>query len=277
MSRHRQRERSLARQAGTAAAPGAAAAGATIAARATADPAAATGRRPAIDALRGIAICLMVVYHFSFDLRRYHLIAADFESDPFWLGFRALIVTSFLTLAGVSLVLADAAGTPPAKFAKRVALIIACALAVSVVSYVDAPRRFIYFGILHCIALASLLAWPLRRRPRAALAAGLAIVAAGLTLSHPAFDPRALSWLGFTTMKPPTEDYVPLAPWAGVVLIGVAIGRAVVGSRHRGHGALAAAPQWLRWLGRHSLAVYMVHQPLLLGLLWLAVRLRGLG
>lgn len=270
MSRHRQRERSLARQAGAAAAPGAAAAGA-------AGTAAATGRRPAIDALRGIAICLMIVYHFSFDLRRYHLIAADFESDPFWLGFRALIVTSFLTLAGVSLVLADAAGTPPAKFAKRIALIIACALAVSVVSYVDAPRRFIYFGILHCIALASLLAWPLLRRPRAALAAGLAVVAAGLTLSHPAFDPRALSWLGFTTMKPPTEDYVPLAPWAGVVLIGIAVGHALVRSGFRGPGALAAAPQWLRWLGRHSLAVYMVHQPMLLGLLWLAVRARGAG
>ena len=52
----------------------------------------------------------MVVYHFAFDLRFYRVIAADFEHDPFWLGFRALIVTSFLLLVGVSLVLADRRG-----------------------------------------------------------------------------------------------------------------------------------------------------------------------
>ncbi len=220
-----------------------------------------------VDALRGAAICLMIVYHFSFDLRYYHVIGADFERDPFWLGFRALIVSSFMALVGISLVLADAAGTSRRKFWRRIALIAACALAASVGSYLVFPRSFIYFGILHCIAVASVLAWPLVRRPTIALALGVGIVVAGLALSHPLFDQRLLSWIGFATAKPRTEDYVPLAPWAGVVLIGIAAGHALLATNFRAIAPLSSAPRWLRWLGRHSLIVYMVHQPLLLGAL----------
>jgi uncharacterized membrane protein len=236
-------------------------------------------RRTAIDALRGGAICLMVVYHFCFDLRFYRVIAADFERDPFWLGFRALIVTSFMALVGVSLVLADRAHRAPAARApgnraaywKRIGAIAGCALLATLGSYLLFPQRFIYFGILHCIAAASLLAQPLVRRPAAALALGAVVVVAGLTLQHAAFDARALSWIGFTTTKPATEDYVPLAPWAGIVLIGIAVGHALVRTDFRALRPLAAAPAWLQWLGRHSLAVYMVHQPLLLGVLWVIV------
>ena len=229
-------------------------------------------RRTAIDALRGVAICLMVVYHFCFDLRYFRVIAANFEQDPFWLGFRGLIVTSFLTLVGISLVLADRAGSRPAHFWKRIALITACAAAVSIGSYQMFPRSFIYFGILHCIALASILAQPLLRHPRIALVLGLAVIVAGLFVHHPSFDSRELSWLGFTTRKPLTEDYVPLAPWAGVVFIGVAIGNALWRTDFSVLRPFATMPGWLQWLGRHSLAVYMVHQPLLIGALWMVLR-----
>jgi uncharacterized membrane protein len=261
MSRRRQHERAAARRPDAAAPPVAPAALRWWAGRARG------ARVPAIDALRGLAICLMIVYHFSFDLRFFRVIGADFEHDPFWLGFRAVIVASFMALVGISLVLADAAGTSRRKFWQRIALIAACALAATIGSYLVFPRTFIYFGILHCIAVTSVLAWPFARRPHLALVLGLAIVAAGLALTDPVFDQRPLSWLGFTTTKPRTEDYVPLAPWAGVVLIGIAIGHALVNTRFRVLAPLAAAPRWLRWLGRHSLVVYMVHQPLLLGAL----------
>lgn len=232
----------------------------------------APGRIAGVDALRGLALCLMFAYHFAFDLRYYRVFAADFEHDPFWLGFRALIVSSFMALVGVSLVLADRAGASSAHFWKRVAVIGACALAATAGSWLVFPRSFIAFGILHCIAVASVLARPLVRRPRLALAVGVALIVAGVTLSHPAFDARALSWLGFTTHKPATEDYVPLAPWAGVVLVGIAAGHSLARAGFRPLAPLAEAPRWLRFLGRHSLAVYMVHQPILLGVLWLVVR-----
>ena len=232
---------------------------------------AATARIVGVDALRGIALAMMFVYHFAFDLRFYRVVAADFEHDAFWLGFRALIVTSFMLLVGTSLVLAERAGASRAHFWKRVGVIAACALAASVGSWIVFPRTFITFGILHCIAVASVLAWPFARRPLQALVIGIAAIAAGLTLSDPFFDARAWSWIGFTTRKPATEDYVPLFPWAGVVFVGIAVGQALARVGFRPLAPLAAAPRWLTFIGRHSLAFYMVHQPLLLGALWVLV------
>ncbi len=214
----------------------------------------------------------MFVYHFAFDLRLYGVIAADFENDPFWLGFRALIVSMFMALVGVSLVLADRAGATASHFWRRLAVIVACALAVTAASWLTFPRSFIYFGILHCIAVASVLAWPLVRRPGAAFAIGCAVIIAGIAFSDPTFDARALSVFGFVAHKPITEDYVPLAPWAGVVFIGIALGNVLAAHSFGAVAPLATAPAWLRWLGRHSLAVYMVHQPILLGVLWLVIR-----
>jgi uncharacterized membrane protein len=262
MTKRRQRTRAATRRPETAAMAFAPA----PAPSATAPKLARGVRLTGIDALRGGAICLMIVYHFCFDLRYFRvMVGADFERDPFWLGFRAVIVASFLALVGVSLVLADEAHVSRVRFWRRVGVIAACALGASIGSYLVFPKTYIYFGILHCIAVSSVLAWPLVRQPWVALALGVAVVAAGLALAYPVFDQRALSWIGFTTTKPRTEDYVPLLPWAGVVLIGIAIGHALVRTRFRALAPLAGAPRWLQWLGRHSLLVYMVHQPILMG------------
>jgi uncharacterized membrane protein len=225
-----------------------------------------------IDTLRGLAILAMIAYHFAFDLRHFGALRADFENDPFWITARAAIVTSFLGIAGISLVLAHRARVAPTRFLQRVALIAACAVAASLASYVVFPQTYIYFGILHCIAVALLLARPLADRPRAAALAGLAVLVAGLTMSHPYFDARATSWIGFVTTKPPTQDYVPLFPWLGVVLLGIAAGHALAGRDFAALAPLARAPAWVRWLGRHSLPVYMAHQPVLIGALWLVLR-----
>ncbi len=226
-------------------------------------------RLAGIDALRGGALCLMFVYHFAFDLRFYRVISADFEHDTFWLSFRAVIVASFMALVGISLVLADSAGLTPSRFWRRIGVIAACALAVSAASWIVFPRSFIYFGILHSIAVASVLASPFVRRPRTALVIGCVVIAAGFGASHRVFDAGPLSWIGFVTAKPATEDYVPLAPWAGFVLLGIALGHRLARDAFGTLALIATAPRWLRWLGRHSLAVYMVHQPILLGALWL--------
>ena len=232
----------------------------------------ARARIDAIDALRGVALCLMVVYHFAFDLRAFGVTNSDFEHDSFWLAFRALIVSSFMALVGVSLVLAARAHATALHFWKRLAVIASCALLVTLASWIAFRPTFIYFGILHAIAIASVLAAPLVRRPRAALFIGVVVVVAGFAWSNSLFDPRPLSWIGFVTTKPPTEDYVPLAPWAGVVALGIAAGDWLVRSNFRGLSPLGAAPAWLRWLGRHSLLVYMIHQPILLGALWVVLR-----
>ena len=254
-------------------------AGRHIAATAATTPAAAaatvasTVREPltrirAIDALRGAAICMMIVYHAAFDLNWFHIISADFNHDHFWLSFRDLIVSSFLLLVGVSLVLASRAGISPKRFWNRIALVAACAILVTVGSYVTFPKTFITFGILHCIVVSSILGWPLVRFPRAALMVGVVVIVAGVAIGVPLFDLPLLNWVGLMTHKPATEDYVPLLPWFGVVLVGISIGWCLLERRmHDLRQISRASPKWLTWLGRHSLLVYMIHQPIMMGLL----------
>ena len=232
----------------------------------------ASVRVPAIDVLRGLAIVAMVVYHFAFDLAYFRVTASDFYHDPFWLHARTLILSSFLLLAGVSLVLAQRSESGRARFWRHVAMIAGCALAVSVASYLVFPRSYIWFGVLHAIALSLILIRPLATRPRIALVAGIAVIVAGNLVTSPWFDQRSWGWLGFMTAKPITEDYVPLLPWMGVMLAGIAAGHALIRNEFRAIALLARAPRVVAWLGRHSLAVYMLHQPILIGLLYVAVR-----
>jgi uncharacterized membrane protein len=231
----------------------------------------APARLTAVDALRGSAVCAMIAYHFCFDLNWFGILHADFNRDMLWLTLRAIIVSSFMLLVGIGLVLAQRAGISRARFWRRIALITACALVVTAASYAAFPRTFISFGILHCIAVVSVLAWPFTRHAYAALVAGMAIIAIGLQVQLAAFDAPWLNWIGLMTHKPATEDYVPIFPWLGVVLIGVGAGSWLADHGFKPLQPMArTAPDWLTWLGRHSLLVYMVHQPVLLGILRIA-------
>lgn len=234
---------------------------------------AATTRYPLVDTLRGVAIVLMIAYHFSFDLTYYQVLHIDFNHAPFWLGARAFIVSLFLGLVGVSLHLATARGLNTHRYLRRLLLLLTCAGLVSLASYQMFPRTFIYFGILHCIAVASVLGLAFTRFYWFNLLLGCGVIAAGLLYHDAAFDSRLLGSIGFMTYKPLTEDYVPLAPWFGVVLVGMFLGKSVF--------VRAPAPAWLHWHsahplthllafgGRHSLLIYMLHQPVLLGVLYL--------
>jgi uncharacterized membrane protein len=245
-----------------------AAAGATASARERT----ASVRVGGLDALRGTAIVAMAIYHFCFDLRHFRVTRSDFEHDPFWLAARTLILSSFLLIAGISTVLARRDAAADARWVRHVAVIAGAALLVTAASALMFPRSFIWFGVLHAIAVSLVLARPLVDRPALAAIAGIAVIVAGVSFAHPAFDDRALRWIGFMTHKPVTEDYVPLFPWTGVLLVGLAAGHWLVRTRFALLAPLAQAPALLRWMGRHSLAIYLLHQPLLIGALWAFVR-----
>ncbi len=225
-----------------------------------------------LDALRGLAILAMIVYHFCFDLRYFGVTRSDFEHDLIWLSARTLILSSFMLIAGVSTVLARRERAPLGRWLRHIARIAAAALLVSAASWLMFPQSFIWFGVLHAIAVSLLLARPLAGRPLVAAAIGVIVIAAGLLFANPVFDNRALGWIGFVTQKPLTEDYVPLFPWAGVLFIGLAAGHALVRTRFAALAPLAGAPPSLRWLGRHSLAVYLIHQPAMIAALWILLR-----
>jgi uncharacterized membrane protein len=244
----------------------------------------APGDRPriaAIDAARGVALGGMVVYHLIWDFAHFGLIA---PSAPFAPATRALshvVASAFLALVGVSLALAHPDGLRRAAFLKRLGLIAGAAALVTAASYGIDANEPILFGILHCIVVASLIAALfVAAPPWAALVVGALAVAAPLALTSVAFNPPALVWIGLGTAAPYTLDWRPLLPWAGVVLLGLGAARVAApllpGWRWTSWRPLRWPGRALAFAGRHSLIVYLVHQPILFGALWSVVAVTGL-
>jgi len=218
-----------------------------------------------IDILRGVAILMMFVFHFSYDLNLFGYVSIDFLEEPLWANFRRIIVSSFLLLVGISIILTDRKKFDSQRFTYRMAKILTYALLVTLGSYIMFPESFIYFGILHFIIAASVLGLLFRRFYWFNLILGLGLLILDTLYSNPLFDNPMVNWIGFTTQLPFTEDYVPLIPWFGVVLIGMFIGRAFFNGN---------TPAWLCWQtthpitktlafgGRYSLHIYILHQPI---------------
>ncbi|MDX1824718.1 MAG: heparan-alpha-glucosaminide N-acetyltransferase [Thiohalomonadales bacterium] len=230
-----------------------------------------------IDIFRGVAIVLMVLYHFCYDLEYFSLASFDFSHDPFWLGLRTLIVSLFLGLVGVSLVLANENGLNPRRYFKRLGMLVLFALAITVTSYFMFPGRTIVFGILHFIAFASVagllfVSWPLT-----SLVIGIGLIGLNLVFEHRFFDQPAMHWIGLMTHRPATEDYVPVIPWFGVVLIGIFLGHYLLRISSlqfiRRYHTNRLPGRGLALAGRHSLLIYMLHQPILFGLLWSGIQI----
>ncbi len=224
-----------------------------------------TDRLPLLDALRGLAMVWMTIFHFSFDLNHFGWIQQDFYTDPVWTWQRSCIVGLFLFCVGWSQTLV-------AHFSwKRWLQIAVCAALVSASSYVMYPKSFIYFGVLHGIAVMLLVLWVLKP-----LGQWLWLVGAGclLLFFYPPFIANSAPWnvLGLISQKPITEDYVPLLPWLAVVCAGYVFGLQIKIKTPKKKGLNVALNPLLKpfaFLGRYSLSYYMLHQPILIGLLYL--------
>lgn len=292
------------------------------------------GRLAWVDSARGLALWAMAAFHLTWDLAHFGWINPETPYRPafHWLGHA--IAASFLLLVGVSLVLARRARGPllcSRAFWRRWAMIAAAAAAISAMSFWLFPQAPIFFGILHCIALASIIAAPFAGLPAGwALAAGALALLAPMMISAPFFDAPIFQWIGLGTFEPPSNDFRPLLPWVAFVLFGVGlasllpvgrlterpskdglwqkaapqtpgeeagapailaeatpaafhtyslsepkpavadfgIGTAQAGSAGFGRserGKSGVLPSALAFCGRHSLAFYLIHQPILFG------------
>ena len=214
----------------------------------------------------------MATYHFSWDLEFFGYLAPGTSTQGFLRICARLIASSFLFLAGFSLVLAHYPKIRFAPFVRRLGVIVAAAAVISVATYWFTPDSWIFFGILHAIAVSSLIGLAFVRLPPL-LTLGVAAIAIVLPalLRSPSFDAPWFWFLGLSETLPRSNDYVPLLPWIGALLAGIAVARFMVDRQKLGVlDRLPAGPRWLRWGGRHSLTVYLLHQPILIAGLYLA-------
>ena len=237
-----------------------------------------TPRITLIDTLRGIALLAMASYHFTWDLEFFGYIEPGTATTGWWRIYARAIASSFLFLAGVSLVLAHYPTIRWRSFWKRFAMVAGAAAAISIATLFAIPQEWIFFGILHSIAAASLLGLAFLRLPPLATGSAAALLvlamivdsylAPGALRSH-LFDPKVLSWIGFAATAPRSNDFVPLFPWLAALLAGVAVARLAVDRAWLlSLSRVQTRPNLLSRAGRHSLAIYLVHQPVLIALVY---------
>lgn len=206
-------------------------------------------RWPFIDYLRATAVILMIIFHFSFDLKAFRYVQIDFTGDLLWWVFPRVIVFLFLFSMGISFEYAYERAFNWRKFNIRLLKVGLGALGISLFTYFAYRNRWIYFGTLHCIFVCSLLIIPLRNKPKLCLILALALLVPLL------FGVR---W-PWVKMAHPSLDYIPALPWLGVVLLGMS-------AKHGGiHKIKMPENSFIEFLSQHSLFIYLIHQPILFG------------
>ena len=234
-----------------------------------------------IDALRGVAIIMMITFHLMWDLWFFRVLPNVVLYAGFWKYFQRTTAILFLLLVGVSLTVSyrRSAGwqhPPPTMqgwlmFAVRGLRIFGWGMAVSLAVWL-AGIGYVHFGILHLIGVSIVLAYPLLRFRWLNLGLWAIFFLAGGWLQPLRVESTWLVWLGLRPAGYAPNDYFPLIPWFGVVLLGVFVGNTL----YQEAGRLIPLPNWqraalvrlLQWLGRHSLLIYLVHQPVLLAILF---------
>ncbi|MBW8445738.1 MAG: DUF1624 domain-containing protein [Arenimonas sp.] len=228
-------------------------------------------RIEALDAARGLALIAMATYHLTWDFEFFGYLEPGTATSGWLKIYARAIAASFLFLAGFSLILAHYPVLKARSFAKRLAVIVAAALAITVATAIAIPESMIFFGILHAIAAGSLIGLAfLRLPPFVTLAVAVAAIALPNFYRSEIFDAPALLFIGLSQHLPRSNDYVPLLPWIGALLIGMAAARIAIAAGWRAALAkMPAGPGWLRLAGRNSLIVYLLHQPLLIAVVFM--------
>jgi uncharacterized membrane protein len=224
-----------------------------------------------LDASRTLALLAMIVFHFTRDLELFGLLSPGTTATGGWAIFARVIAGSFIFLSGVSLVVAHAAGFWLKSWARRLAIISVAALIVTVTTYAMFPNRYIYFGILHCIAACSVVgAVMLRAQVSLLCATSVLIVSVDLFGDTGRCASPWLAWTGLTITTRPSLDFLPMIPWLSAFLVGMAFAKVLPVTIHDLSIRSKVVAQHATWLGRHSLAVYLIHQPILLAIIWAA-------
>ena len=247
-----------------------------------------------LDFLRGVALILMLFMHFSWDVR-YEFGVRTFEyleSDWFWTFGHPVIVTLFVSVSGICC-------TFSRNNVKRGLKLLAAWGALTLTTFlitkylgIDCLILFNVLSVLTCgVFLYALIAYiekKTKANPNAVNVimgiVGLYIVICGCNIHYMDFASDSLLFLpiGFTISGIPSQaDYMPLFPWLGIFLLGCVIGRTCYKEKKTlfpsADKTMKAISRPVEFIGRHSLIIYLVHQPVVYGILYVIFLLINLG
>ena len=224
-----------------------------------------------IDALRGIAIILMIIFHFAFDLNYFGAYKLGLNW-VFWDLFPRIIASIFILLAGISLTLSYKKGGTD-KAVKHGIKIFFFGILITIMTALTIREGTIFFGILHFIGLSTILSLFFIKLKEKNLLLGLLVILAGICMNAIRFDFPWLLWLGLLPKNLYMFDYFPLFPWFGVSLIGLFVGNKLYPDARRGFKSKELSGKTyvkiFSFLGRNSLLIYLLHQPILILVLFL--------
>ena len=210
-----------------------------------------------LDSLRATALVMMLVLNFVTDLNHFGIMNTETGDQWWWLA--RIAASLFVGISGVSYFLAHRLEYDFTKTSGRTKRLIFWAFVITIITYIFEPSAYVRFGVLHLLALASIVAFPVARKPEFALGIGL------ILLIIPLSSNSNLVWLGLRETGFIAIDYFPLNPWLGIFFIGLALA-----SRIYPEGKPLTEIQWPEkwlWFGRNTLTIYVIHQPILIGLL----------
>ncbi|MCX6816147.1 MAG: heparan-alpha-glucosaminide N-acetyltransferase [Candidatus Aenigmarchaeota archaeon] len=220
-----------------------------------------------IDALRGIAVILMVIFNYAFTLKYFHVFEAG-GGELFWFYFPRAVAGVFIFLAGLSLAISYARRKDARYVVKRGLWIFLIGIAITLVTFFVVPQGTIYFGILHLIGLSIILSLLLIKFDRLILFAGALFIIVGNYITTLTVKTPYLLWLGLMPENFYTFDYFPLLPWFGLFLFGMYAGKLLYKNGKRIYRIKERNPFLCR-IGGHSLVIYIIHQPILIAILYL--------
>jgi len=231
-----------------------------------------------LDIVRGFAISLMVFLHILWDLNYFGILPLNKTIYKVNVVCPAL----FFLLLGVCLAVSTNKSDLNLRKIKhlihRGVWILTLGMILTVITLLLLPERPILFGVLHCIGFSVILAIPILKiklNPIPTIILGFFIVAAGLLLKTITFNNPTYLHLSIglheANIWSNTIDYFPLMPWFGLCLIGIAIGN-ILYKDHKRQFSIPDLSQYkpaslFSWMGQHSLIIYLIHQPIIAGIL----------
>lgn len=232
-----------------------------------------------IDFVRGIAIILMITLHLFDDL--FFLKMFHYELNwNLWFFWQRITAALFLMLVGVSLTLSRCNAEKFSfgkerglfkKYLKRGFTIFCLGLIITLVTKIYLKEGFIIFGVLHFIGTAIILSYPFLTLRFWNLILGVIVISIGSYLRGLKFSFPWLLWAGLMPANFDSVDYFPVFPWFGLVLLGLSVGNIMYSKNGRNFKLYDfsnfPAVKFLCYLGKNSLLIYLIHQPVFILLL----------